>query len=62
MLNTRTDRDPAMMDEAERSKERVRQLLSIQIEAQLAINSEVCTESDTWEDFSYHGENEAIGV
>jgi hypothetical protein len=50
-----------MMDEAERSKERVRQLLSIQIEAQLAMNAGVDDVDKTWSDHSYHGEFEAIG-
>jgi len=50
-----------MMDEAERSKERVRQLLAIQIEAQLAMNQGVDAADETWSDHSYHGEFEAIG-
>ncbi len=53
--------DPMMMDEAEGSKNRVRQLLAIQIEAQLAMNAEVDPAGETWEDHSYHGECEAIG-
>ncbi|MDG2292808.1 MAG: hypothetical protein P8L37_09115 [Phycisphaerales bacterium] len=60
MLNTPTN-NTAMMDEAERSKERVRQLLSIQIEAQLAMNEGVDDADKTWTDHSYHGEFEAIG-
>jgi len=49
-----------MNDEAEGSKNRVRQLLAIQIEAQLAMNAGVDSAAETWEDHSYHGEFEAI--
>jgi hypothetical protein len=52
--------DPIMNDEAEGSKNRVRQLLAIQIEAQLAMNAGVDSAAETWEDHSYHGEFEAI--
>ena len=49
-----------MNDEAEGSKNRVRQLLAIQIEAQLAMNAGVDSADETWDDHSYHGEFEAI--
>ena len=52
--------DPMMLDEAEGSKNRVRQLLAIQIEAQLAMNEGVSPADETWNDHSYHGEFEAI--
>lgn len=60
MLNTPTN-NAVLLDEAERSKERVRQLLSIQIEAQLAMNAGAEETNETWDDHSYHGEFEAIG-
>tara|TARA_B000000441_G_scaffold90489_1_gene62382 strand:- start:341 stop:499 length:159 start_codon:yes stop_codon:yes gene_type:complete len=50
-----------MLDEAEGSKNRVRQLLAIQIEAQLAMSNDVDPADETWNDHSYHGEFEAIG-
>ena len=53
--------DPMLLDEAEGSKNRVRQLLAIQIEAQLAMNEGVDPADETWDDHSYHGEFEAIG-
>jgi len=49
-----------LLDEAEGSKNRVRQLLAIQIEAQLAMNEGVNPADETWNDHSYHGEFEAI--
>jgi hypothetical protein len=49
-----------MLEEADRSKERVRQLLAIQIDAQLAMNEGIDAEADTWNDFSYSGDFEAI--
>lgn len=52
--------DPMLLDEAEGSKNRVRQLLAIQIEAQLAMNEGVSPADETWNDHSYHGEFEAI--
>ena len=61
MLNKRKDHiDTALLEEAERSKQRVRQLLAIQIDAQLAMNDSIDTEADTWNDFSFSGDFEAI--
>ena len=60
MLNKLNDHiDTAMLEEADRSKERVRQLLAIQIDAQLAMNEGIDAEADTWNDFSYSGDFEA---
>lgn len=61
MLNKRKDHiDTALLEEAERSKQRVRQLLAIQIDAQLAMNDSIDTKADTWNDFSFSGDFEAI--
>ncbi len=53
--------DPMLLDEAEGSKNRVRQLLAIQIESQLAMHAGDDPADETWDDHSYHGEFEAIG-
>ncbi len=52
-----------MQEEARRSKERVRQLLAIQIEAQLAQEADLDdSSSTTFLDVSRTGEYESIGV
>ena len=63
MLNKRNDHiDTAMLEEADRSKERVRQLLAIQIDAHVAMNQDIDPEAETWNDFSFSGEFEAINA
>ena len=63
MINTH-DNTMEMREEARRSKERVRQLLAIQIESQLAMDqsSDKCDCSSSWNDISRTGEFEAICV
>ena len=63
MINTH-DYQMEVHEEARRSKERVRQLLTIQIEAQLNQDKD-CSEDasqTTWSDVSRSGEFEAISV
>ncbi len=63
MINTH-DYRMEMYEEARRSKERVRQLLAIQIEAQLNQDKN-CSDTAsqaTWSDVSRSGEFEAIGT
>jgi len=59
MINTH-DYRMEMLEEARRSKERVRQMLSIQIEAQLGPQHEDTTSHATWSDVSRSGEFESI--
>ena len=59
MINKSPDIESTMSEEARRSKERVRQLLMIQIDAQLG-QDETGTESETWNDVSFSGEHQAI--
>jgi len=63
MINTH-DYKMEMHEEAIRSKERVRQLLAIQIEAQLNQDQGCCEDAcqATWSDVSRSGEFEAIGA
>ena len=61
MINTH-DHEDEMREEARRSKERVRQLLAIQIKAQLASEQETEDCQLTWSDISRTGEFEAICV
>ena len=63
MINTH-DYQREMREEARRSKERVRQLLAIQIQSQLATeqSDDECDSNSTWTDISRTGEFEAICV
>jgi len=63
MLNNCNDHvDRALLEEADRSKKRVRQLLAIQIDAHVAMNQDIDPEAETWNDFSFSGEFEAINA